>query len=176
MKYGLSKPCKDCPFRTDVPGYLRRDRAQEIAREIARGSTFPCHKTTVPDPEDESARMATQTSQMCAGAIIVMEHEDAPNQMLRIAERIGLYDRRKMDMNAPVHRSFAAFIRHHGDGDDWESAEPCSICGDGCEAPAGWMEGGVVVTNEDIDPSVMTVCPECEQPVCETCAQWCCDY
>lgn len=30
MKFDLTHPCKDCPYRTDVVPYLKQDRAEEI--------------------------------------------------------------------------------------------------------------------------------------------------
>jgi hypothetical protein len=38
----------------------------------------------------------------CAGAMIVLEHEDRPNQIMRIAERLGFYDRTALVMDSPV--------------------------------------------------------------------------
>jgi hypothetical protein len=38
----------------------------------------------------------------CAGALIFLEKLDSPHQMMRICERIGYYDRTKLDMTAPV--------------------------------------------------------------------------
>lgn len=40
--FKLRRPCPNCPFRTDVPPYLRGARAEEIARSIANGSDFRC--------------------------------------------------------------------------------------------------------------------------------------
>ena len=37
MKFNLSAPCKDCPFRTDIPsqeGWLGYERAEGIAEAI----------------------------------------------------------------------------------------------------------------------------------------------
>lgn len=33
--------------------------------------------------------------------------------MMRISERIGMYDRRKLNMDAPVYDSFAEMIEAH---------------------------------------------------------------
>jgi hypothetical protein len=33
-----------------------------------------------------------------------------PHQMMRISERLGLYDRRKLHMDAPVHNNLGEFI------------------------------------------------------------------
>ena len=167
-RYALRRPCENCPFRTDIPGYLRPERAREIAESIACGAEFPCHKTTVPDPDDDSLNVGAEHSQMCAGAMILMEHEQAPNQMLRVAERIGLYDAGKLDMDAPVARSFVEFIRHHG-GDE-EDQQTCEICNAGCEAPAGMLIQGHVITYDNSDVELYD-CKSCGAMMCQSCSE-----
>lgn len=98
--YGLTKPCANCPFRSDGSGVrLTRGRTIEIERALVR-SSFHCHKTTGPRHDDMS------NTQHCAGALILLEKLERPSQMMRIAERLGMYDRRKLDMGAPVVDSF----------------------------------------------------------------------
>lgn len=104
MKFDLKRPCKDCPFRTDINFYLRTDRVKEICHSITvDDATFACHKTTQHD--DEGDLQVTKKSQHCAGALIMLEKIDRPNQMTRIMERLGGYDRREMAMKAPVFDS-----------------------------------------------------------------------
>jgi hypothetical protein len=68
------------------------------------------------DYDDEGDPViASKKWKFCAGATIMLEKaqdpEQAPaNQMLRIMERIGTYDHRKLDMEAPVFDSFAAMV------------------------------------------------------------------
>lgn len=95
--YSLTSPCKECPFRNDIKPYIREARVREIERSLVR-SEFPCHKT----PETH-----------CAGALILMEKEGRSSQMMRIAERLGMYDRTKLNMNAPVYESFRAMVQAH---------------------------------------------------------------
>lgn len=167
MNFDLVRPCANCPFRTDVPGYLRRERAQEIAEALMGGSSFPCHKTTETVEEDDgSSRVATADSQMCAGAMIVLERMEQPNQIMRIAERTHVYDHNRLDMGAPVHGTLAQFVWHHGE--DEEQGEPCSASGPGCLAPAGFLVNGTAVPNA-VDPDATEVCPECGEYVCEAC-------
>lgn len=109
MKFTLRKPCANCPFRSDIDGFLRPDRAAEIVHTITVGDgTFSCHKTN--DIDDEGETIETQKTQHCAGALIFLEHDDNPNQMMRIAERLGIYDRHKLDMTAPVFKTAKDFI------------------------------------------------------------------
>lgn len=112
--YGLTKPCGKCPFRTDVPAYLTRERAEEIIDGLVRGE-FLCHQTLDYDDltEDGEARETDHTHH-CAGALIMLEHAERPSQMMRICERIGLYDRTKLRMDSPVFT----------DPDDFIEAQP----------------------------------------------------
>lgn len=119
MRFELKRPCKGCPFRTDCGGYLTKARAREIAKAIeCEGRTFACHKTTVACAVDDGFEdmEATKDSQHCAGALIMLEASGKAigNQMLRIAERLGIYDHKGLDMNAPVVRSSSEFVNLHG--------------------------------------------------------------
>lgn len=165
--YKLSRPCPKCPFRTDVPPYLRGERAQQIATDLLRGSEFHCHQTTVADPDDDSQRMAGAASQFCAGALIMLEKAGAANQIMRVAERLGMYRVDRLDMDAPVHDSPAAFVQHHDDEPDADLTY-CAVVDAGCDAPAGWMEGGAPVPN--LEPGECSACDDCGEPVCENCA------
>lgn len=101
MKFDLKQPCNNCPFRTDVDFYLDDHRVQEICDSITRNQqTFACHKTTRFDDDGET--VPHKKEQHCAGALIMLEHMNQPNQMMRIAERCGFYDRNKLDMDALV--------------------------------------------------------------------------
>lgn len=115
MKYTLRRPCAKCPFRTDVHPYLTRGRAIEIARGLMRGD-FACHSTLdySDDENGDCEGKDTDKTQHCAGALIMLEHMEQPHQMMRICERLGLYDRTKLDMASPVFKDTTGFITHHG--------------------------------------------------------------
>ena|ERR1041385_6937449 len=102
MNYTMTQPCDQCPF-LDTP---RNRRAFTLRRlqEFAGQGIFPCHKTaeTVEDEDGSSSYEATDKSVVCAGMLIFNEKRDQPNQMMRIAERLGSYDMRKLNMNANV--------------------------------------------------------------------------
>lgn len=112
MRFDLKRPCKDCPFRSDRPGYLTRGRASEIVRHLmpdqpGRGGSFTCHKTTVPlDDDDDTGEMTDgPNAQHCAGALIMLEKVDRLgfNQSLRLAMRLGMFNPDGLDMASPVH-------------------------------------------------------------------------
>lgn len=105
--FNMRTPCRHCPFRSDIRPFLTGERAEEIAEAIERGLTFTCHKTV--DYSDEQPH-ETDASMHCAGALIIAEKEGCPPQMARIAERLGMYDRTKLDMSAPVYESFSEWV------------------------------------------------------------------
>lgn len=112
----MTEPCPQCPFRTDIHGYLTPERAEEIAHGIIEEQrTFTCHKTTVPVEDDDGHCDMEDgpNAQHCAGAMIFLEKLKRPNQMMRIAERLGMYDYRKLNMKAPVVGSVREFVEVH---------------------------------------------------------------
>jgi len=96
MRYNLTTPCDECPFLKGSGFAYRR------LLEFASGE-FPCHKQSDVD-EDRGAFVEKPSGKTnhCAGALIFNEKRGQPHQMMRICERIGLYDRTRLDMNAPV--------------------------------------------------------------------------
>lgn len=119
MRYDLKTPCKNCPFRTDIPAFLTKGRAKEIASSLSpprsdQGGTFPCHKTTVPDDESDDGEMRVlPKSQHCAGALIMLAKSGRLhlNQTLLIMHRLGAFSPAALDLAAPVHQSAQAFIK-----------------------------------------------------------------
>ena len=104
MKYDLTKPCATCPFRVETHFSFPESRAEEIV--YSQGG-FACHKGTT-----EKGRGANhKDAQACAGRLIVLEREDMPDQMMRIAERLGLYDRTSLKMDEPgIFEDVQSFI------------------------------------------------------------------
>ena len=121
MHFDLKKPCSDCPFRTDsTVGWLGEKRAEEIIDALfKKDQTFSCHKTVDYENEDwdeETGERIYQNrahEQHCAGAMILMEKTETANQMMRIAERLGIYDRHKLRMKEPVFDTAEQFVEHH---------------------------------------------------------------
>lgn len=96
MKYTLTEPCDQCPFLKGSGFKLSR------LHEHAAGE-FPCHKAC--DVEEESGdfvEKANGKTPHCAGALIFLEKRNRPHQMMRIEERLGAYDRTKLNMKAKV--------------------------------------------------------------------------
>jgi len=164
VKYAMANPCDNCPFRTDIDGYLRPDRVREIAASLFRGQSFPCHKTTE-DWEEDGDLEVTENSQQCAGAEIFLAKQGTSTQMSRIAGRLG-FKVAKLNMKAPVCGSVSQMLAV--DGEEESKGESCSVCDDDCEAPAGLLVGGGVIPGDGV---AEFTCDECGEPVCGACSK-----
>lgn len=94
--------------------------ANAIIANYRRQATFSCHKTVDydsiqwdDDSEPDVGYRHSAEEQHCAGALVLLEKLDKPNQMMRWMERLGAYDRTKLDMNAPVYGSFTEMKNAH---------------------------------------------------------------
>lgn len=166
--YTLQSPCKDCPFRSDVASYLEPERAQEIMNASCEESNFYCHKTI--DYSEDGDGQVTSKSRVCAGFLITMEKEGRANQPTRIAERLGIYDRTQLDMDAPTHDSMWEWVRSYSpEGNKAEdSSDYCNVVAPGCENPAGFAQGGEAYSNP-LPPACADQCASCGEPVCPAC-------
>lgn len=95
MKFDLRTPCPDCPFLcgSSTNRSLDPERIQGIVTDIKNNATFTCHKTL---------DLPTPVQQHCAGALIFLENGEHPNNMLRIAERLVLYDHTRLNRKADI--------------------------------------------------------------------------
>lgn len=94
MNYSMTEPCDACPFRHGSGFKL------PALKRHASGE-FACHKTC--ELSDETGNYERKEKSLhCAGALIFLEKRNQPSQMMRICERLGMYDRRKLNMKAPV--------------------------------------------------------------------------
>lgn len=88
--FNLKQPCVECPF---VKGSmtnqsLSENRMKDIVNDIlVKDLSFQCHKTI---------KLSLDKHEHCAGAILYLERENKPNQIMRIAERIGRYNKTEM--------------------------------------------------------------------------------
>ena len=117
MQFTLKRPCPGCPFSTGPKAvrFLGRARAQQIVDSLVdQDATFSCHETNLYDDEGEARE--TRDSQHCAGAMILLMRLEMPNQMMRIAGRIGSFDPDSLDMESPVFANFDEFVDAQADG------------------------------------------------------------
>jgi hypothetical protein len=88
----MNSPCANCPFLREGGIRLTSARVDEIAGMMLspHGGEFPCHKTTREGSDGDLH--ATAESAHCGGALLFAEKNGNSTQMMRIAERLGLYD------------------------------------------------------------------------------------
>ena len=99
MEYTLTTPCAECPFLAKH----KRGYSTKQLEGFASGE-FGCHKTCELKEDDEGFATYSPRNKTvhCAGALIYLEKRHRPHQMMRICERLGMYDRTKLDMSAKV--------------------------------------------------------------------------
>lgn len=92
MRFDLSGPCSRCPFRSDQPGYLRPDRAREIAETVLAGGLFACHKTTISSEDEDGECEMTEgpDTQECGGAVVFAAKHGRSSQLSRVMARLGV--------------------------------------------------------------------------------------
>ena len=95
MRFGLKKPCGNCPFRNDEGAIsLEPGRLEEIKEDLLDdGNTFICHKTVQYDREElhdeETGRyLAQPEDQACVGAAIWLLKRGRPNVSMRLYQRL----------------------------------------------------------------------------------------
>lgn len=120
MKFDMTTPCVNCPFRKEGGIRLHPSRAREIARAAvdAQGMMFPCHKTVDYDAvdEDDGSYRAQTEDQYCAGALAFANNVDSHNQIMRIAMRIGLWDPEAMRDADQCFASVAEMVAANSEG------------------------------------------------------------
>lgn len=111
MFFTMTRPCKNCPFLASKYFPLNPGRRAEIAASLLCDQSFPCHQTTKFD--DEGEQVITGKEQFCVGALITMAKQDIlhHHQMVRIADRLGLFSPENLNLNAPVYSSLDDFAR-----------------------------------------------------------------
>lgn len=183
MKFGLKKPCDSCPFlRTDGAVRLRAGRIRDIHNVVtgSQGGSFPCHKTVKDEDREEDECGDEIWSgprphwQWCAGALIYALKQERPNQLMRVALRVGLLDPDELLASDAADDVFDNRAEWLVSADDYEEdlekraeAEPCNIVEAGCEAPAGFLTGDGVIDGEE---SAEFTCWHCGEPVCGACS------
>jgi hypothetical protein len=165
--------CKTCPFRRSVVeagGLVRAERAQSIADSIIGGAGFTCHLTTVLDESDDAmeAMIPGPDAQECAGALATMHAGGNVNQMARMAERFGMLDLDKIDVDrSDVYGSLAAWVQAHRPPTELVH---CEVVGPDCQDPPGFSTGsGVVGSTREPTCDPDNCCQYCGHTMCEDC-------
>lgn len=95
MQYTMHSPCDQCPFLIGS-GFTWRSLMAHASGE------FACHKACDVNDDTGNYEARSDKTPHCAGALIFLEKQDAPHQMMRICERLGLYDASKLNMEAGI--------------------------------------------------------------------------
>lgn len=119
MRYDMKRPCDNCPFLKTGGIRLGKSRIREIVRTVtdSQGATFSCYATVdynkLDEDEDTYTHHPTEDERHCAGGLIFAEKQKKASQMVRIAERLGLYDYKRLDQDAfpLVFDSLAQMLR-----------------------------------------------------------------
>ena len=65
------KPCKDCPFSSEVGSYLNLGKRLDIDATISNDGSFHCHKTV--DYSQSNEGRVTPDSKLCFGSALYLE-------------------------------------------------------------------------------------------------------
>jgi len=113
MRFDRTKPCNNCPFRVDIPGYLSGAQAQHIIDDLVSDDFgwFACHKST--DTNEEGERVCVDTTQQCVGSLHLLMKSNAINVATRLAAAMGEIDLDTLTGSEEVAVTREAFIIHH---------------------------------------------------------------
>lgn len=109
--FSLKRPCKDCPFRRDVPSYLSPAWAERMVRELDEGTPFFCHKRST----EPGYHVTDRRVRYCAGHQLWALAQDRLPQPNVLALALGLWSPEQLDAGSvPVIESAQELIEHHG--------------------------------------------------------------
>jgi hypothetical protein len=95
VRFDVTVPCKECPFRRRGKGAVRltANRVRDVAGNMLNrnGASFSCHKAVHGSREDPDYRPSPRDIH-CVGALIFAERNKSQTFAMQIAERLGLYN------------------------------------------------------------------------------------
>jgi hypothetical protein len=108
--FDLKRPCVNCPFRKGQGERFQLD--PERLREIKTATAFQCHKTVDYDYFEDSKRRQGDRPQQCAGLMAILQHEGADNQIMQVAQRLGV-DLCDLDPDNEAYDSWEDVLEAH---------------------------------------------------------------
>ncbi len=107
--FDLVRPCVTCPFRRGQGSRFRL--RPERLDDIYRAPSFQCHKTA--DYDEDGEGRAGDRPQQCAGLMAVLNRENAPNQIMQVAQRLGALDPSRLDPGSVAYANWADVLAAH---------------------------------------------------------------
>jgi len=118
--FKLKRPCSDCPFRKG--NGERFALPDERIAGIVRADAFQCHKTVdySIDDADENAAVLRQGDkpQQCAGIMAILHREGLENQIMQVAERLGVLNPDELDPMGEAYDNLSDALTAHRRGCD----------------------------------------------------------
>lgn len=108
--FDLKRPCVNCPFR--------KGQGENFAwpfhrlHEIKTATAFQCHKTVDYENFDDPEKRAGDKPQQCAGLMAVLMREKKDNQIMQVAQRLGV-DLSGVDPDGEAYASWDDVIEAH---------------------------------------------------------------
>lgn len=109
--FALKRPCNNCPFRKGVGETFQL--APKRLTEIFTASAFQCHKTIDYENFEDSGLRHGSRPQQCAGLMAVLTRDERPNQIMQVAQRLGVLDPRELDPDNEAYEGCAEVRRAH---------------------------------------------------------------
>jgi hypothetical protein len=108
--FDLRRPCVNCPFRRGQGELFQL--GPERLYEIVTATAFQCHKTV--DYSDWSEAKPGDRPQQCAGLMTLLHRERLDNQIMQVAQILGVWDPVGMDPKYEVYDTLAECLEAHG--------------------------------------------------------------
>lgn len=112
--FALKRPCKDCPFRRDVQGYLGEARIESIIQGHQEGVPFFCHKTTT----QTGFKTTDRRARYCAGYQLMSVALDHLPSTSRLGIAYGLWSPDELARDVEVVESYDELRTQHCGGEE----------------------------------------------------------
>ena len=89
--YRCITPCNNCPFLDEGKAiHLDDGRMDDIRKGLDEGGSFNCHKTAYSLDDNMQPLGENIALKMCHGAYEYLKAKGKPNQVMQVAERLGI--------------------------------------------------------------------------------------
>jgi len=96
MKHDLTKPCKECPYVGNMPGWIGAHQDPQEFVDLAKSdSRFPCHQTIDYEDPAWSVKVASGDVQQCVGQLAFMNRDFKLSRTREVAQHQDLIARDK---------------------------------------------------------------------------------